>query len=157
MSTNLDQLTIDLSGIDTSPLELSTGTFNNLTVGTGAISGSGRMYQSNGVSPTWNSISAAGGPFTISPANTINSTIVPNANLELKGENADIIVNGVSLMTTLLDIQTRLNMLRPNPEIEQEWDELRELGEKYRALEKDIKEKINIWEKLKAMPPPKLD
>ena len=41
--------------------------------------------------------------------------------------------------------------------IEQEWDELRGLGEKYRALEKDIKEKISIWEKLKAMPPPTLD
>ena len=156
MSTNLDQLTIDLSGIDTSPLELSTGTFNNLTVGTGAIPGGGGfMYQSNGVSAGW--ANAAGGPFTISPANTINSTIVPNANLELRGENADIVVNGVSLMNTLLDIQTRLGVLRPNTEIEQEWDELRELGEKYRALEKDIKEKISIWEKLKAMPPPKLD
>ena len=144
MSINMDSMDIDLSS-----LELSTGTFSDITVNTGT-NGSGFVFQSTGVSPSWTPLST----------NTFSNTsfnLTPSANLELKGENADILVNGVSLMNTLLDIQTRLGVLRPNTEIEQEWDELRELGEKYRALEKDIKEKISIWEKLKAMPPPKLD
>ena len=137
---------MDSMDIDLSSLELSTGTFSDITVTAGSA-GSGFVYRSTGASPSWTTTDNAGQFASITHNNTI----------DLKGEGADIKVNGVSLMNTLLDIQTRLGVLRPNTEIEQEWDELRELGEKYRALEKDIKEKISIWEKLKAMPPPKLD
>jgi len=144
MSMNMDSMDIDLSS-----LELSTGTFSNITVdrGTAGSAGSGFVYQLTGTSPSWTTTDNA----------AQFASITHNSTIDLKGEGADIKVNGVSLMNTLLDIQTRLGVLRPNTEIEQEWDELRELGEKYRALEKDIKEKISIWEKLKAMPPPKLD
>ena len=69
--------------------------------------------------------------------------------VELRGEKADIVVNGESMMQTLRDIQDRLNMLRPNPELEAEWDELRTLGEQYRKLESEFKEKSKMWNTLK--------
>ena len=69
--------------------------------------------------------------------------------VELRGEKADIVVNGESMMQTLRNIQDRLNMLRPNPELEAEWDQLRALGEQYRKLESEFKEKSKMWNTLK--------
>ena len=69
--------------------------------------------------------------------------------VELHGENADIRVNGESMMQTLRNIQDRLNMLRPNPELEAEWDQLRAVGEQYRKLESEFKEKSKMWNTLK--------
>lgn len=74
--------------------------------------------------------------------------------LTLKGENADIDINGKSLMKTLEALEDRLNMLTPNPEMEAEWDQLRELGERYRELEQQCREKTQMWNKLKSMPKP---
>ena len=42
-------------------------------------------------------------------------------------------------------------MLVPNPDLEAEWDQLRELGERYRELEKLCKEKSTVWNKLKKI------
>jgi len=76
------------------------------------------------------------------------------ATLELQGENADVVVNGVSLMETLRQIQRRLNILEPNAGLESEWQELRELGDRYRALEKKILEQNALLNTLKTMPEP---
>ena len=89
--------------------------------------------------------------------NTLAPTIAPSATIDLKGENADIKVNGVSVMDTLNTIAERLNILRPNSELETEWDQLKALGDQYRALEKELKEKSEMWKTLKAMPPPTID
>lgn len=86
---------------------------------------------------------------------TIGSVIQPQNTIQINGEGADILVNGESVMETLRGIQERLNMLRPNPELEAEWDQLRELGEQYRRLEAELKEKSQMWATLKRMPPPK--
>jgi hypothetical protein len=40
-------------------------------------------------------------------------------------------------------------MLRPNRELEQEWDQLRDLGEQYRELEKQLMEKQRAWDLLR--------
>jgi len=40
-------------------------------------------------------------------------------------------------------------MLRPNCELEADWDQLRELGEQYRNLEKQLMEKQRAWDILK--------
>ena len=76
--------------------------------------------------------------------------------LSLKGANADIDINGKSLMKTLEALEDRLNMLTPNPEMEEEWDQLRELGERYRELEQQCREKTQMWNKLKSMPKPNI-
>jgi hypothetical protein len=52
-------------------------------------------------------------------------------------------------------IAERLNMLEVNPELEAEWDQLRELGEQYRQLELDLKAKSEMWKTLKTKTPNK--
>jgi hypothetical protein len=95
-------------------------------------------------------------PNTVWTTNTTDWSISTRAGqsgtMELKGDNADIVVNGESLMQTLQVLKERLNWLQPNPDMESEWDELRELGERYRELEQQCKEKSQVWNTLKKMP-----
>ena len=87
----------------------------------------------------------------------VGATITPSATISLKGEDADIDLNGKSMKAWMEKVEERLNILTPNPELEKEWDELRKLGERYRKLEKKCKEKAEVWNKLKSMPPPKVN
>lgn len=107
-----------------------------LVVGGG---GAGTLGISNISASNWN---------TISGLTTNTLTVPPSGRMELQGAQADIVMNGVSLNDTLKLIQDRLCMLRPNPELEQEWDQLRDLGEQYRELEKQLTEKQRAWELL---------
>jgi hypothetical protein len=105
-------------------------------------------------------ISATSYPYTISTGTGINSpwgatNLSPK--IQLNGEGADIEINGESLVSLLKQISERLNLLKPNEKMEAEWDQLRELGEQYRALEAKLKEQSEMWAKLKAMPPPTID
>jgi len=115
-------------------------------IGNGA-SGSGGVYSigTNG-STGWSTLNA----YT-TPTVTLNDSlqVKDKGLLEIRGDNADILINGVSLNETLTNINARLGMMRPNPKIEAEWDELLELGNRYRALEADIKDKMQMWELLK--------
>ena len=86
---------------------------------------------------------------------TQGTNVAPRINLD--GDGADIVVNGESLVGMLRCIQERLNILTPNPTLETEWTELRELGEQYRKLEQHILDKQATWNRLKAMPPPDID
>ena len=80
-----------------------------------------------------------------------------SSKIRLDGADADIEVNGVSLLKTLQEIANRLNIMHVNPELETQWKELRELGEQYRKLEQQLKEKQATWDRLKAMPAPDVD
>jgi hypothetical protein len=132
---------INLSAINSTwPKAMPSGT-GNITISAGAGLNYTSPYTFNSATPNW----------SIRDESKISSTI------ELKGENADIKINGVSLMDMLTTIQDRLNVMVPNPELETEWDQLRELGEQYRELEKKVKEQGDMWAKLKAMPPPVID
>ena len=102
------------------------------------------------------------GPYTIGSGYTWNTStsatdwsigtrVDQSGTMELKGENADIVVNGRSLMDAIDTLEQRLNIMVPNPELEAEWDELKELGDRYRALEKQCKEKGEMWTKLKEI------
>lgn len=116
--------------------------------GTGAV-GSGPIWTTGGTGPTWTT-GTSGIDWSV------GANIKPSGTIELKGEDADIKINDKSLMKTLETIEQRLGMLEPNPEMEAEWDELRELAERYRALEKQCIEKSEMWKKLKSMPPPEV-
>ena len=83
--------------------------------------------------------------------------IRPSGTISLKGEDADIDINGKSLMKTLEALEERLNMMVPNPELEKDWDDLKKLGDRYRKLEKKCKEKAQMWNKLKSMPKPNIN
>lgn len=60
----------------------------------------------------------------------------------------DLMLDGVSLKQLL---EERLNMMVPNPELEKEWNELKQLGDAYRKLEDNLKEKARIWKALKKV------
>jgi hypothetical protein len=115
---------------------------------------------------TWNTLSpssvggvtlSAGSGLNYQSPYTFSNTTGFSGKIELNGDNADITVNGQSLIESIKKIQERLNILTPNLKMEQEWDQLRELGEQYRALEIKLKEQGDMWAKLKAMPPPVID
>lgn len=77
-----------------------------------------------------------------------------NRGLQVDGDiqvhaDHDIRLGEVSLRQTLQDIQQRLNILHPMPELEQEWEELRILGQQYRELEQRILDKQRVWSALK--------
>jgi hypothetical protein len=77
--------------------------------------------------------------------------------ITLQGADADIEINGVSLWMTMQEIANRLNIMQINPELEAEWSELRELGDRYRKLEQQILDKQATWDRLKSMPAPEID
>jgi len=100
--------------------------------------------------------------YTTTGTNTVNPWITVNDghnSLSVQGDAdfaGDVRVKGRSLAEFMEQVEQRLNMLQPNPDLEQEWDELRELGERYRELERRCKEKGEMWKKLKQMPPPEV-
>ena len=79
------------------------------------------------------------------------------AKIQLDGENADIMVNDWSPVSAVKRIEERLGLYQPNPELEEEWSDLRALGEQYRKLEQHIKDKQATFNRLKAMPAPEID
>ena len=85
-------------------------------------------------------------PYNLSPNNVQIGT---SGTLQINGDNADILVNGRSLCDAITSIEARLAILRPNPELEKEWEDLKRLGDQYRTLESEIKEKMKVWETLK--------
>jgi hypothetical protein len=98
--------------------------------------------------------------YSIGPTYTTNTTADPwivrsngtNTTLSVTGDadfGGDVRVKGRSLAEFMQQVEQRLNMLQPNPELEAEWDQLRELGEQYRELEQQCKEKSEMWNTLK--------
>ena len=117
------------------------------------------LFRSNGQSASdWltTTIGAQGiAPNTVwTTQQTMPMTVNKSGKIELKGNDADIEINGKSLMSALAALEQRLNILTPNPEMEAEWDELKALGDRYRELEQRIKDKMATWDRLNAMPPP---
>ena len=69
--------------------------------------------------------------------------------MSITGENADITLNGKSMRDWMSKVEERLAILEPNAKLEAEWAELKELGEQYKAKEREIKEKARAWNILK--------
>ena len=55
--------------------------------------------------------------------------------LHLEGEDADLVINGVSLKDMLNGITDRLAILQPKPELLEKYENLREAYEHYKTLE----------------------
>jgi hypothetical protein len=64
-------------------------------------------------------------------------------------DGGDLIINGVGLSSRLDKIEERLGILKPNPEMESRWEQLKSLGEQYRQLEAELTERDYIFEQLK--------
>ena len=67
-------------------------------------------------------------------------------------EGCDIQIGERSLMKTLDQINERLAIVERNLKLEEEFAELKELGEQYRKLEQELKERMTTWDLLVSRP-----
>ena len=121
-----DWSTVQLSPLTTdqiSPLDLST-----LTIGNG---GTGSY-----TAPSWHFSDAI--------------QTAPSSKISLTGEDADIEINGESVVSMLRDIRDRLAILQISEDMEAEWDDLRELRQQYEAKLAECREKSAAWKALKS-------
>ena len=93
-------------------------------------------------------------PHYIQPSEDIGSNNIYSMShdidgkMRITGEDADIEINGISLKQTLHNLQERMAILEPNPALEAEFKELRELRQKYIQLERNLLEKKEMWDTL---------
>ena len=114
------------------------------------------------INTTWLSGASGSNAYTYTTGtnyawNTTSTTTSIENTLQVKGDSefdGDITVQGRSLTEFMDSVEQRLNILRPNPALEAEWDQLSELGEQYRELERQLTEKAQMWALLQRTQPP---
>ena len=131
-----------LHGPDSSSISLGTA----ITNGGIPLSGAHSITSAS----LWPNIGSTG---TITTATDYSFTrnTVPNS-FEVQGDAkflGEITIKGVKLSETLAKIEERLAILHPNVELEDRWDELKELSKRYKELEAEIIEKEKVWAILK--------
>ena len=134
-----DSLTIDISGYNHNS--------NTLT-----ITNSADMIDTITFPSNYSFAGGAGATYTTSyDWNSFSSGSAVNIDtngINIK-EGGDIKIGGKSLSDAIEKIEERLGILNPNPELEERWDQLKELRKQYIELEKDILEKEKIMKILK--------
>ena len=97
---------------------------------------SGQVYTTNTTGGSW---------ITADPS-------LKGATLSVKGDadfEGEVTIKGKNIADMFSKIEERLAILHPNPELEDRWDELKELGKRYKELEAEIIEKEKVWAILK--------
>lgn len=80
-----------------------------------------------------------------------NSSVnITKSGIEMQ-EGSDIKIGDRSLSEFLDKMEERLSILRPNPELEDRWEELKNLRKQYQELEKELLEKEKMWKILKEI------
>ena len=97
------------------------------------------------VNPIWGVGSGNGYTYT----NTNLTDLNQSGKISIKGENADLDINGVSLKDFMARVEQRLAILTPDTRLEEEWAELKTLGDRYRELEKEIHDRMKTFDILK--------
>jgi hypothetical protein len=112
--------------------------FNTGTVGTVTIPNN----TSNGI--YWG-LNGTSNVISTDPSLKGNSLSV-KGNADFEGE---VTIKGKNLSEILEKIEDRLAILHPNEKLEDKWDELKELGKRYKELEQELIEKEKVWAILK--------
>jgi hypothetical protein len=129
----------------------------DLAISSGSVD-SWSEYNMSDLNATWLSGASGSNGYTLTTTGTgagnpwIGANTSINSTLSVKGDaefDGDITVKGRSLAEFMESVEQRLNILRPNPALEAEWDQLRALGEQYRELERQLAEKSQMWATLK--------
>ena len=146
LTYNFDSGIVDYGLTDDSPdiWNSTMSTSNTLTLGpyTTTVGTARSILTANPsytIGPSWTSVANGTSPTHINSAGKIS----------LNGKEADIEINGVSLSSVLERIESRLGLLRPAHDLEKEWEDLKRIGDEYRQLEAEIREKMRVWELLK--------
>lgn len=152
----MSQYNVNLSSTDYNLDDTMFGAGSGLGIGAGGgsiLGGTGGGYTittSPGTIYTTNT-GGAGQTLTWNGTNPVWTT-TPSSTLKIDGDaeiDGDLKVKGKSLSEAIENIEKRLAILHPNSELEERWEELKALGERYRELEKDILEKEKMWDILK--------
>ena len=98
--------------------------------------GTGNLYWGN-----LNGTTTSFGTISADPSLKGNSLSV-KGNADFDGE---VTIKGKSLTGMIEKIEERLAILHPNEKLEDKWDELKELGKRYKELEAEIIEKERVW------------
>jgi hypothetical protein len=114
---------------------ISPDQWNTLNISSGTLAPGYGAIPPLSTSITWQDLS----PTTLTHSNKIS----------LQGDDADIEINGESVVSMLREIRDRLNILQVSEEMEAEWDELRALREQYEAKLSECREKSRAWAALK--------
>ena len=122
---------------------MSYTTYGNVILNTNspAYTVTGGLWTSTGTNGTWSN-----------PTVTMTDSTAKldqTGTLELKGKNADLKINGISLTETLEGIQEMLGIMRMDPELEKEFEELKQLGQQYRDLRSKFQDQKRVWDTLK--------
>ena len=72
-------------------------------------------------------------------------TKTPKVNITDK----DLILDGLSLRDFMQTVNERMGIMVPNPKLEAEFNELKELADRYRELEKKLLDQKEMWDLLK--------
>lgn len=149
MATQAKQLEIDFGDIDTA------------TMATGPVA-SGNGVDTFNIDFNMDDLNYLGGGTITLPSNNnyyypgdyistydISSSVsMSDRGIEIK-EGCDITVGGRSVLDAIAKIEQRLAILKPNPELESRWEELKQLRDRYHELEKELLEKEKMWDLLK--------
>lgn len=108
-----------------------------ITINNGGTLGSGLYGAADTYSIDWNRLN-----------NGNQSAISTTGRLALHGDDADIEINGESIVGMLRDIRDRLAILKVSDAMEAEWTELRDLRAQYEAKLKECEEKSRAWQAL---------
>ena len=88
-----------------------------------------------------------GGTWAVNPV-----TVTPSATIQLEGKDADVVINGESLKETLQAIKEALRIptkIERDDRLEKDFEEIRELREKYERKVQEYKEQQRAWSILK--------
>jgi len=114
-------------------------TYGNVFINSG-IPTSGSIYTTTGTGANW----------TVATNTTATPmTVNQGGKISLVGKDADIDINGISLKETLQSIQTMLGVMRMDPALEKEFDELKAAGQHYQKLRERFQEQKAVWDTLK--------
>lgn len=140
ISGSYNNSTYTYSNTNPTPLIIGGGGGGGSTTAAYTGGGGSGMYITNQTSPT----------YTIHQPQWVDT--LTNNQLSVRGDaefDGEITIKGKKLSETLSSIEDKLAIYKPNVELEEKWEELRELSRKYKALEKEIIEKEKMWGILK--------
>lgn len=129
VGSGADTITLDMAMWSTSSITSPVTYTTSTTTGGYTITGTGAgSYNWN--TPNYDTVNITGDGITMK-------------------DGADIKVGGRSLVESIEKIEARLGILKPNPELEERWEALKDLRKQYIDMEKDLLEKEKIMKILK--------
>lgn len=121
-------------------------TYPYTTGGTSAGLTWGNFKGSSGQVYTTDGTGAAGWATLTADPNLQGTTLKVKGDAEFDG---NVKIKGKDLAEMFENIESRLAILHPNPELEEKWENLRALRNAYTELEAEIIEKEAMWKILK--------